>query len=310
MSERTRPRPHRKRLRAPDAVLVGTGALAALLLAGHRLVPGDAGVFLDSGLPWVGLLILPAAAGALLLRSRAGLAAVGVASLVWAFLFVPAYVPGLGGGNGSDTGAGRLTVATLNVDAENPDPCGALREASEWGADVVAVEEITGAAECASSALGEEGTWVRRGTVGLWSRHPVDGPEPLDIFRGLRTTVHAPGGDVAVLVGHVASLRPGAVGERNDSLEALAADAEAGGEGPVVVAGDMNTAATDRAMDAFDGFDEAQRAAGWGPGFTWSSSASMVRLDHVFYRGMQARSAGVREVPGSDHRGVAAELAY
>ncbi|MDA2805327.1 endonuclease/exonuclease/phosphatase family protein [Nocardiopsis suaedae] len=314
MSERTHPRQRRKHLRPRDAVLVGAGALVALLLAGRLLVPGDLGVFLDSGLPWVGLLVLPAALGALLLRSRPGAAAVGVAALVWALLFVPAYVPGLGAGGGPDTGSGRLTVATLNIGADNPDPCGTLRKVSEWGADVVAVVEAAGPLECAADELGDEGAWVRQGTVGLWSRHPVDGTAPLEIAvgmsRGLRATVHAPGGDVAVLVGHVASLRPRAVGERNDSLEALAADAEAEGGGPVVVAGDLNTAATDRAMDAFDGFGEAQRAAGWGPGFTWPASAPMVRLDHVFYRGMEARSAEVHEVAGSDHRGVVAELAY
>ncbi|MDA2812384.1 endonuclease/exonuclease/phosphatase family protein [Nocardiopsis sp. RSe5-2] len=314
MSERTHSRSRRKRLRVRDAVLVGTGALVALLLAGRLLIPGDFGVFLDSGLPWVGLLILPAAVGALLLRSRAGAAAVGAASLVWALLFVPAYVPGLGAGGGADTGSGRLTVATLNVGADNPDPCGALREVSGWGADVVAVEELAGPVECASAALGADGTWIRQGTVGLWSRHPVDGTAPLEVAmgmsRGLRATVHAPGGDVAVLVGHVASLRPRAVGERNGSLQALASDADAEGAGPVVVAGDMNTAATDRAMEAFDGFGEAQRTAGWGPGFTWPASAPMVRLDHVLYRDMRARSAAVHDVPGSDHRGVVAELAY
>lgn len=314
MSERTPRKPRPRRLRAGDAVLVGTGALVALLLAGRLLIPGDPGVFLDSGLPWVGVLILPAALGALLLRSRAGGAVIGLSALVWALLFVPAYVPGLGASNGSDTGAGRLTVATLNIGADNPDPCGALRGVSGWGADVVAVEEVAGPAECASSALGADGTWIRQGTVGLWSRHPVDETAPLDIAvgmtRGLRATVHAPGGDVAVLVGHVASLRPRSVGQRDASLGALAAAAEAEGGGPVVVAGDLNTAATDRAMEAFDGFGEVQRAAGWGPGFTWPASAPMVRLDHVFYRDMAARGAEVHEVPGSDHRGVVAELAH
>ncbi|WP_020380133.1 endonuclease/exonuclease/phosphatase family protein [Nocardiopsis potens] len=282
---------------------------AAVLLAGHRLVPGDAGVLLESGLPWLGLAAPVAAVAAVALRSRAAAAAAVAVSAVWAALFVPAYVPG----PGPEAGGARLDVATLNVGADNPRACEALREAAAWGADVVAVQELAGPRDCAAEAFGGAGEWVRQGTVGVWSRHPVAGVEALDLgvgwIRGVRLEVRAPGGEVAVVAGHAASLRPGTTGWRDDSVAVLAEAARAA-DGPVVVLADLNTAATDRAMGNFSGFGEAQRDAGWGPGFTWPAGVPAVRLDHVLYRSARAVSAEVRPVPGSDHRAALAELVY
>ena len=296
--------------RAAGAAVAVAGGAAVLLLAGHRLVPGDAGVLLESGLPWVGLAAPVAAVAGAALRSRAAAAAAVAVSAVWAALFVPAYVPGPGAGG---AGGGTLAVATLNVGAGNTRVCEALREAAGWGADVVAVQELAGPEECAAEAFGGDGEWVRQGTVGVWSRHPVAAVETLDPsvgwIRGVRLSIRAPEGEVAVVAGHAASLRPGTAGARDGSLRALARSAREA-DGPVVVLGDLNTAATDRAMGAFSGFGEAQRDAGWGPGFTWPAAAPAVRLDHVLYRGARAVSAEVRPVPGSDHRAVLARLAY
>src|SRR5690606_33737475 len=82
--------------RAAGAAVAVAGGAAVLLLAGHRLVPGDAGVLLESGLPWVGLAAPVAAVAGAALRSRAAAAAAVAVSAVWAALFVPAYVPGPG----------------------------------------------------------------------------------------------------------------------------------------------------------------------------------------------------------------------
>ncbi|MFW5418334.1 endonuclease/exonuclease/phosphatase family protein [Nocardiopsis sp. CNT-189] len=295
--------------RIAGAAAAAAAGAAAVLLAGHRLVPGDAGVLLESGLPWLGLAAPVAAAAGAALRSRAAAAAAVALSAVWAALFVPAYVPAPGGG----AGGARLGVATLNVGAGNERVCAALREAAGWGADVVAVQELTGPEGCAPRAFGGAGEWVRQGTVGVWSRYPVASVEALDPavgwIRGVRLAVRAPGGEVAVVAGHVASLRPGTSGSRDASLAALAEAARAA-DGPVVVLADLNTAATDRAMGAFSGYGEAQRDAGWGPGFTWPAGAPAVRLDHVLYRSARAVSAEVRPVPGSDHRAALAELVY
>src|SRR5690606_36166478 len=142
---------------------------AVLLLAGHRLVPGDAGVLLESGLPWVGLAAPVAAVAGAALRSRAAAAAAVAVSAVWAALFVPAYVPGPGAGG---AGGGTLAVATLNVGAGNTRVCEALREAAGWGADVVAVQGLAGPEECAGGAVGGGGPRVRPGAVRGRGREP------------------------------------------------------------------------------------------------------------------------------------------
>ncbi len=60
-----------------------------------------------------------------------------------------------------------------------------------------------------------------RGTVGLWSKHPLTGVRLLDIrprgvtepwSRGLRAVVRTPHGEIAAYVAHLPSVRVGAGG--------------------------------------------------------------------------------------------------
>ena len=92
---------------------------------------------METFLPWLGvfvpvLLVLGGACG----RSATALIAVVLPVVVWLNLFGGLLVDRTGAG-------GDLTVATHNVNAENPDPPGTARDVAASGADVVALEELT-----------------------------------------------------------------------------------------------------------------------------------------------------------------------
>ncbi|MDA8219627.1 MAG: endonuclease/exonuclease/phosphatase family protein [Dehalococcoidales bacterium] len=98
--------------------------------------------------------------------------------------------------------------------------------------------------------------------------------------------------------------------------------------GPLIVLGDFNTSDRDPAYGMLAGtLDDAFRAAGWGPGYTFPSRSSfdgwpsqgggieifylpVVRIDYVFTSpGWTPTGAQVVNVPGSDHLSVVADLA-
>jgi vancomycin resistance protein VanJ len=72
-----------------DVVPSVLAVLFALVIGGHRAVPGNAGVLVDTALPWLGAGVPVLAVAALLLRSRVGAVAVLLPALVWAALFGP-----------------------------------------------------------------------------------------------------------------------------------------------------------------------------------------------------------------------------
>jgi|YNPNPStandDraft_1061719.scaffolds.fasta_scaffold35944_2 endonuclease/exonuclease/phosphatase (EEP) superfamily protein YafD len=94
-------------------------------------------------------------------------------------------------------------------------------------------------------------------------------------------------------------------------------------EGPVIVAGDLNTTAQTTAYRILaDGLDNAFAAAGWGTGHTypaqpqrwmgWPTPARIVRIDHILYsHHLVALHAAVGSTRGgSDHLPVIAQLAF
>jgi vancomycin resistance protein VanJ len=211
-------------------------------------------------------------------------------------------------------GTSQLTVASQNIDADNPHPCAAIQALAVQKADLLSIEELTGkASDCASATLNPIYPYhTSSSSVAVWSRYPLRATKPLqlglDWARALRTEVATPNGTVATYVVHLPSARPDDTAQRNEGLAELAGLLNADTAKRVLVVGDLNTASTDREFDIFHGFQESQQAAGTGFGFTWPAAFPVTRPDHLLARGMTALSAGTFPATGSDHLGISASL--
>ncbi|MGK5552362.1 endonuclease/exonuclease/phosphatase family protein [Actinomadura kijaniata] len=302
---RARP-PSPSRGRRGTAIAVAAVALA-LLMAGHRLVPGGAGTLLDTALPWLGAGVPPLLVAAALRRSRRGAAAVALPAAVWTAMFGTALVPSPGGPHD-------LRAVSQNMYAGNPSPAATVSRLLGTGADLLALQELPGGRH-PGSLDGAYPHHVVKGTVGLWSRFPLRDaravPLGLGWPRALRATVRTGRGDLTVIVAHLGSARPGRTAERDMTMDRLAAAVRAeGAAGRLLVLGDLNTATTDRGLGALvPPLREAQGDAGRGLGLTWPASFPLTRPDHILYRGVEPVRAGTVDTPGSDHRAVQADFA-
>ncbi|MFI5777639.1 endonuclease/exonuclease/phosphatase family protein [Nocardia sp. NPDC051570] len=301
-------------MRAVDVVLLGAAAMVAVLVVGHDWVPdvGGLGVLLDSVAPWLGVGVPVLVLVAVACRSRLGVvAAVVVPLLAWGYAF-----GGWWAGTGPQAvGAGRLNVVTQNLSAANDDPREAVRVLRATGADLIALQEVSwrnaGAVE--EGLSGVYPYHAQEGTVGLWSRYPISGTEPVDVGvgwrRGLRARVDVPGGPLTVHVVHLPSIRLGASGTRDRGLATLSEELTADSDRRGVVLGDFNTTATDRHWEGFAPGYHDTRSAGRGPQFTWPAWFPMLGPDHILARGLRPISSAALAAPGSDHRGLEATLA-
>ncbi|MFI9272554.1 endonuclease/exonuclease/phosphatase family protein [Kitasatospora sp. NPDC052896] len=297
------------------AVLAG---LLALLMALHRQLPnsfGNLGSLLETFLPWFGLLVPVLLVGALLRRSATALVALLLPVLVWVNLF-----GGLLGDK--STGKGDFTVLTHNVEAGNTDPAGTARMVVGSGAQIVALEELTGQAlPVYTAGLATAYPYhVVEGTVGLWSKYPLSGTRVVDIrigwTRAFRTEVTTPEGPLAVYVAHMPSVRVKFDGgftadQRDVSAQALGDAIQDEPLGKVLLLGDLNGTMNDRALAPVTSqLRSAQGTAGAGFGFSWPSEFPMARIDQIMSRGMQPTDSWVLPADGSDHRAVAADFRY
>lgn len=227
-----------------------------------------------------------------------------------------------------------LTAMTFNLGAGLAEPArlvAALRAAS---ADLVGLQEVAPAQAAAIEAaladlypyrvihpLGIPGK-------GLLSRFPLAGEELLELFSGrpdLRATVAAPGGPLAVLVGHPPPPRFGRRWPENAAaatqLAALAAAAAGGG--PALLLADVNRAPWQAAARrlAAAGLVDAFAAAGQGRGATTPTRLTasgpvgrlalppLLRVDYVWHTPhFRAVAAWLGDAAGSDHRPVLARL--
>ncbi|MEV4417458.1 endonuclease/exonuclease/phosphatase family protein [Catellatospora sp. NPDC049609] len=304
------PSPARSPWRA--GLVIAAAVLLAALLVGHRLVPNVHGVgsVLDSIAPLFGLAIPVLAVAALVARSGKALLAVLLPAAIWAALFGGALLPPAGG-------PVQLRVVTQNLYAENPDPATTVQSLAAGGPDLIALQEASGGTiESLAEELAE--TYPHhaiKSTVGLLSKHPITNvtgvDTGLDWTRALRAVVKAPQGDVAVYVVHLGSARINDTEVRDHTIDMLAQAVRADEAQRVLVLGDLNTAATDRAIAPLaELLQDAQADAGWGFGFTWPSSLPVMRPDHVLYRGLTATEAGTLRTPGTDHRAVTSGFSF
>ncbi|MEU7642504.1 endonuclease/exonuclease/phosphatase family protein [Streptomyces sp. NPDC039016] len=298
-------------------VLAVLAVLLGLAMVLHARIPntvGNFGSLLETFLPWLGLGVLLLLVCALLRRSATALVALLLPVVAWVGLF---------GGQLTDKSGtgGNLTVLTHNVDAGNPDPAGTARDIVASGADVVALEELTGSA-LPSYRKGLAETYpyhTVQGTVGLWSKRPLADVRPVDIkigwVRALRATITAPDGrQIAVYVAHMPSVRVNVdkgftANQRDGSARALGEAISADPVQQVMLLGDLNGTMNDRSLAPLTSqLRSAQGAAGDGLGFSWPASFPMARIDQILVKGIDPVKAWVLPATGSDHRPVAATV--
>lgn len=298
-------------------VLAVLAVLLGLLMLLHRQIPnavGNLGSLLETFLPWLGLGIPVLLIVSVLRRSATALVALVLPVFAWVILF---------GGQITDKAGtgGNLTVATHNVNADNPDPAATARDIVASGSDVVALEELTGEALPAyRKGLAKAYPYhTVEGTVGLWSKRPLSDTRPVDIkmgwTRALRATVTATDGQkFAVYVAHLPSVRVKVeagftANQRDGSAAALGEAIAADPVKKVMLLGDLNGTMNDRSLAPVTSqMRSAQGAAGDGFGFSWPAAFPMARIDQIMMKGMDPVKAWVMPSTGSDHLPVAASV--
>ncbi|QLH27171.1 endonuclease/exonuclease/phosphatase family protein [Streptomyces sp. Rer75] len=293
--------------------------LTAGLLAFHRAVPnsvGRLGSLLEAFLPWLGLVVVVLLGLALLRRSATALLALLLPVAAWTYHFGGLFLPG------ATTGAHDLVVVQHNVSDENADPAGTARALAGASPDLVALEELVPAAlPVYEKTLAPDYPYhAVRGTVGLWSKHPLTEARLLDIkprgiteswSRGLRAVVRAPRGEVAAYVAHLPSVRVGASGLasswRDESAGLLGKAIAAEKRKPVILMGDLNGTVDDRGLDPLT---SRMNVAERGFAFSFPAGFPMARIDQVMAR--SAAVAHIRTLPatGSDHLPVTARVRW
>ncbi|MCK0118733.1 endonuclease/exonuclease/phosphatase family protein [Isoptericola sp. S6320L] len=298
-------------------VLAAVALATGLLMILHGALPdvGGLGSLVETFLPWCCLVLL--VLGVLAVRRRAGGAGLAVlfASGIWLWVCWPF---------SAATPAPRpnLVVVHHNVADTNTDVAGTVAVLLEPEPDVVTLVEVTPQldeelTEALAAALPYRAV---QGTVGVWSRFPLVGAEPVDLRppdadvswdRGLRVVVDTvEGADVRVYAVHSPSVRLGAQGfgsdARDASLRRLADVLAEDTSTAIVVGGDLNTTLADRALDPV--LEQVATPRG-SFGFTFPSTLPVVRIDHVLARGAEVTRVATLGRTGSDHRPVLAEVA-
>lgn len=291
--------------------------VTALLLAFPGVVPnrpGHLGSLLEAFLPWLGLVVVPLLAAALLRRSATALLSLLLPVVAWAYAFGGLFLAA------PEPGERDLVVVQHNVSDVNTDPAGTARTLAGAGPDLIALEELVPAALPAyEKVLAPDFRFHEvRGTVGIWSKHPLSDTQAVDIkpeeieegwSRGLRTVVHTPQGEVAAYVVHLPSIRVGAGGLasswRDESAHLLGRAVAAETVGKVIVMGDLNSTVDDRGLSPLTSqLNVSER----GFAFSFPASFPLARIDQVLAR--SATVGRVRTLPatGSDHLPITARV--
>ncbi|MFC8828618.1 endonuclease/exonuclease/phosphatase family protein [Streptomyces sp. NPDC057137] len=298
-------------------MLAALAVLTAALLAFHRAVPnfpGRLGSSLEAFLPWLGLVVVVLLALALLRRSTVALVALLLPVAAWTNLFGGLFLPG------TEADSYDLVVVQHNVSDENTDPAGTARTLAAAEPDLIALEELVPPALTVyEKTLAPDYPYhAVRGTVGLWSKHPLTGTRLLDIRprgiaegwnRGLRTVVDTPHGEIAAYVAHLPSVRFRASGlassSRDESAGLLGRAVAAERTDAVVLLGDLNGTVDDRGLAPLTSrLNVAER----GFALSFPTAFPLARIDQVMAR--SATVAHIRTLPatGSDHLPVAAGI--
>ncbi|MDX3695452.1 endonuclease/exonuclease/phosphatase family protein [Streptomyces europaeiscabiei] len=301
----------------PGRVAAAVAVPTAGLLLFPRAVPnsvGRVGSLVETFLPWLGLVAVVLLGLGLLHRSAVALLALLLPVAAWTYSFGGLLLPG------ENPGARDLVVVQHNVSDENADPAGTARALADAGPDLIALEELVPTALPAyERTLAPDYPYhAVRGTVGLWSRHPLTAARLVDIkpegieeewSRGLRAVVRTPRGEVVAYVAHLPSVRVGAGGLasqwRDESAVLLGRAVAAEKRNPVILLGDLNGTVDDRGLAPLTArMNVAER----GFAFSYPAGLALTRIDQVMAR--SAAVADIRTLPatGSDHLPVAARV--
>ncbi|WP_405531107.1 endonuclease/exonuclease/phosphatase family protein [Streptomyces canus] len=286
-------------------------------MAFHRAVPNSVchlGSLLETFLPWLGLVAVVLLVLALLRRSATALMALLLPVAAWAHLFGGLFLPG------AEPGPHDLVVVQHNVSDENTDPAGTVRALADAAPDLIALEELMPPtlAVYAQTLAPNYPYHAVRGTVGLWSKHPLTGARLVDIkpqgitetwSRGLRTVVHTPHGDIVAYVAHLPSVRVRASGlassQRDESAGLLGEAIAAEKLKTVLLLGDLNGTVDDRGLAPLTSrMNTAER----GFAFSFPAGFPMARIDQVMARSATVRQIRTLSPTGSDHLPVTARI--
>lgn len=273
----------------------------------HDLVPTTRGLALivDTLLPWSWVLIAFVLLIALFRLSLLSIAGVLVPAVVWASMFWPYLRPA------GDSGETDLTVATQNVGAKLPQPSATALNVIEQDPDIATFQEVESlSGQIIQDQMESHYEYAEvQGSVGLWSKWPMSAPEEVDLglqwVRAFATTISTDHGDVRFYAVHVPSVRPGQESMRNAALRTLSERVADDPAERVIVAGDFNSASSDRYFEQMtDELTDSREAVGGGFGFTWPSRLPVTRLDHSLSRGLEPVADEVMDRGTSDHRAV------
>lgn len=273
---------------------------------------------------------------ALVARSRAAVAMLGIAILPFALYYLPLFLPRLPARDPDHT----VTVMTHNILAVNRDPDRLADSILAADADIVALQELIGShstrlAPRLSAAYPYRVIYPNQG-LGLYSRYPLRDAQLLTLAAegsyAIRAVADLPGGPVTVFNAHPRNPRidwtPGAGSilyvanfdpSRRDRAVAALVDALDRVPGPVIVLGDLNLPDRSGAYRQLTArLDDAHREAGWGLGYTFPEGLvwgrfwvpfPFLRIDYVLHS-PDIRALDIqRGTPsGSDHLPVVARL--
>jgi endonuclease/exonuclease/phosphatase (EEP) superfamily protein YafD len=221
-----------------------------------------------------------------------------------------------------------IRFVSANLRYGRADPHAVVKLAREH-ADILAVQELTPEKADLLSAEGLDQTFphkalrAREGPagVGIWSRYPIEQSDVDERFwLGMltaRVRISGLTSPAVAVATHMSAPWPEPIaGWRADlnrlstTLRQIAAEAN---DTPILVGGDLNATADMREFRQLlrDGYHDAAEQA--GAGVTRTHPADIVvppvfAVDHILTRGCTATSARTLQVPGSDHRALAADI--
>ena len=248
---------------------------------------------------------------------------VGTVAVAVALAHAAWTIPSVGSASDEIAAGPRISVLTANVAATNPRPEEVALALDRNSADVVVIIELTPRLRAELERSGFLGRYPHRiedprdgffGS-GIYSRLPLSKPRPIELagLPSVRATAVLGGRSIDVVAVHTMQPLAGVAVLRRQHQEL--ADIARGTTGPLVLAGDFNATTQHRPFREL--LDTRVRDShvlrGRGLARTWPVELGVptfALLDHVLIsEELSAQRVEEVHLPGSDHRGVRADLA-